>query len=482
MLRYIFILSVLFIFSGNCLAIPAKFQDAAMTRRLDQRDIATYMKAGARGATPELKAIEWKACHQEKSRVFSVGEDIDSVPEFIESRHVISNLEEMDKRSLLAGRVLVSPWSGDYWPYASGLLAARYQVEEFLREFDWLGKYNYVQKHPMSQVIQEQGQNGVDVLSPSEKYDLLTGSREPALTQVMWQEGKEYQDNYGEVEGWMGICHGWAPAAIMEERPTQAIVLRSMNDRWNLPLLPSEIKGLVSYSWATNSYSSMTLGSRCHQKNPARDENGRLIDRFCQDLNPGVWHEVVVNMVGRQKRSFVMDATYDYQVWNQPVKEYSYVYFNPSTGMTSGNFKEVVQKISDVQNDPYAKYRSPDAKYIIGVNMKLAYVSETSANNSTVDVEENDSIVWVEYSYDLELDNNYQILGGEWRTEGHPDFVWVPKKGTSPQTAYDYAVGISQWSAQENKLPQAWAVVARTASSQGKVLHSIIEEIINRSK
>ena len=53
----------------------------------------------------------------------------------------------------------------------------------------------------------------------SEKYDALIGDKSGALTRRMWLEGKGYYDASGKVETWMGICHGWSPAAYMLDRP-----------------------------------------------------------------------------------------------------------------------------------------------------------------------------------------------------------------------------------------------------------------------
>jgi hypothetical protein len=38
------------------------------------------------------------------------------------------------------------------------------------------------------------------------------------LTQANAEGGRYYYENYGNVEAWMGICHGWAPASYMMKR------------------------------------------------------------------------------------------------------------------------------------------------------------------------------------------------------------------------------------------------------------------------
>lgn len=433
-------------------------------------------------ATPWMKAAEWRACHQNQThRLFSAGEEEGLVSQFVESSQVITDLEEMNRRALFRGQVSVSPWSGDYWPYASGLIASRYQDSGFNQEYTWRDKRKYIQDNPLSKVINDQGQEGVNTLSPAEKYDLLTGSEDSLLAQSMWKQGERYEDDEGDVETWMGICHGWAPAAIMEPRPSKKVQVRSLDSKWNLSFVPSEIKGLLSYSWATNRYPHLSLGSRCEEKDPKRDENGRLIDPRCQDLNPGIWHQVVVNMVGRQKRSFVMDATFDYEVWNQPVKAYSYRYFNLNTEEMTMRFQDALLKTSEVENDKFKSYRSSRAQYLIGVEMVLSYVSETRANNLEEDSETKDSVISVTYRYDLELDSSYHIVGGEWYSEAHPDFVWTPKKQALPLSGFDYALGVTNWLPEKETLPVGWSVVAQTASPYGTLIHRIVKELAERS-
>ena len=94
---------------------------------------------------------------------------------------------------------------------------------------------------------------------------------------------------------------------------------------------PADIKALASLLWASASTVTRFIGGRCNDKNPATDANGRVISAKAFDTNPGTWHLSIVNQLGVARRSLVMDATYDYVVWNQPVAGYEYRYFNPQT-------------------------------------------------------------------------------------------------------------------------------------------------------
>ena len=56
-----------------------------------------------------------------------------------------------------------------------------------------------------------------------------------------------------------------------------------------------------------------------------------------------------------------MDATYDLEVWNQPVLAYQYNYFNPNTSEGFSEYQDAVINLSDYQDNPF-KTRSEKAK------------------------------------------------------------------------------------------------------------------------
>ena len=407
--------------------IPDKFSDSKMTKKVAGESRFLNLDLESERFVTKKRA-EWKACHQEYFYYPESGHR-DSLSTFLKSNNYLNSLSEMEEMNLTESEVNQQPWSGDYWSYADGILGSRYQDEGFFHIYNWLPRFEYIQNNPAPLLIKTKGQLGVNTLSPSEKYDLIIGDQRFDLTASMWNQGKRYYDQTGSVEPWMGICHGWASAAIMEPRPKTSIEVVSYDNNWKINLNPSEIKGLVSYSWATNPYPADTLGSRCNVKDPPRDSNGRVLDPDCQDLNPGSWHIAMVHLVGQLKKPFVMDATYDYEVWNQPIVDYKYAYFNPQTGKSAETLDEAMIELNDFVDDPFSKARSPKAKAVVGIVMKVGYVIETSANSSQTDSPKDDVIRWVSYKYDLEMDKDSKILGGEWHSFGHPDFIWYPRNG-----------------------------------------------------
>ena len=166
-------------------------------------------------------------------------------------------------------------------------------------------------------------------------------------------------DTKGAVPGWAGICHGWSPASIMTPAPKRSVTVISAS---GAPVIfyPSDIKALASAAWANSPPKNFLAGTRCNVGRPAEDEMGRVIDAGCFDVNPGTWHMAVVNEMGLHKRSFVIDAQYDFQIWNYPLYSYHYSYFNPQTLETSDTFSGAKVRASDFTVDKFKKYRSPD--------------------------------------------------------------------------------------------------------------------------
>ena len=396
-----------------------------------------------------------------------------------------SQLEDMESAGLTAASLGESPWSDDYWAMYSGILGKRYADPNFPvikdpSNKDWKTMYDYVQARPASGIFESNDETKIDQLSPSEKYDALIGDSAGNLTRIMWEEGKSYYDQYGKVETWMGICHGWAPAAYMLDRPQKTITVKAADGR-DIKFYPSDIKSLATLLWANRMPPTRFIGGRCNEKDPAQDENGRVISQEAFDTNPGTWHQSVVNQIGHNKRSLVLDVTFDYEVWNQPIHAYSYRYFNPQTYTYANNLQEAKVSRAEFTSDRFAKYRSSRAVDFVGVHMELSYVIETDPTQRTTDHPSNDMIRKVDYYYDLEIKSNNWIVGGEWYMNKHPDFLWTPSAQARATSSYDrFASG--SWKS-DDVLPDSWQRAAKSAAIDERVpLASIVEEMIKRSR
>lgn len=334
---------------------------------------------------------------------------------------MVKNLREMERLNLKNGKALVLPWSDSYWPLSKGALGQRYNDEK-LYNMDWKEAKNYVTEISPERLVAE---GKWDELAPSEKYDLLLNMAEFPLTRASWAEGEGYFNQYGRVESWMGLCHGWSAAAIMTPEPKKKVTLNLANGA--ATFFPSDIKAFNTLLWAKGDFPTRFIGGRCNKQNPSARDNE------CLDNNPGTWHLAVVNQLGISKRPFIMDASSGYEVWNHPVYLYEYSYINPKTRERTTKLSEASLKRGSFR-DPFEKYRSRDAETIVGVAMTVTYAVENFPSH-----DENQELNYssVEYEYDLELNAQGVIVGGEWSSDQHPDFLWVPQKNSYPQSIGD---------------------------------------------
>lgn len=387
-------------------------------------------------------------------------------------------IDAIDAAGLHAARLAESPWSDDYWGLYLGVLGKRYADPRFPSSDDWQRNYDYIQQHPAREIAAREDATAIDQLSPAEKYDLLVGDTTMALTRRMWAEGKYYYDHNGEVEPWMGICHGWAPASYSLPRPRRSIEVLAADGRTRLRFYPSDIKGLASLLWANAETASRFVGGRCNDKEPATDASGRLSSPRCFDTNPGTFHLCLVNQLGVARRSFVIDATFDYEVWNQPMYSFRSAYFNPHTRRYVPSIAQARVGRDVHTQDHFRAYRSADAAAFIGVMTEISYVVETGPSHAPEDSPSRDAIRTARYLYDLELDRDGNIIGGEWYTNRHPDFLWTPPPATRARVPADtYATGA--WPEGE-PVPTHWRRPAWRASDSASPapLAAIVERLI----
>lgn len=405
----------------------------------------------------------------------------DRASKIVDGGNPIDNIFDIESKGLREANLPASPWSGDYWPIYKGILGNRYLDDGFPYTNNWKDYFDYITKNNFFEIYKNNQSEVLEVLSTSEKYDLLTGDSDGGLTNSMWAQGREYFESDGKVEAWMGICHGWSAAAVMVARPTRSVQVMSFDGKTKLNFNPSEIKGLASYLWATTDFPVKLVGGRCNYKEVPKDGNGRPTAPECADTNPATWFITAVNQIGIARRGFVMDVTADYEVWNQPVYGYSVRYFNPQTQEPADQLREAVIARVDYKGDKFKKYRNPNATHMVGVQMAVRYVIEADANDNDSDSEESDNMATANYVFDLELDSGGKIIGGEWYQAEHPDFVWVPAEGAQALSPEDSQLDLSQWDG-ESVLPDAWMQVAKDASRKGHILNSITTKLLDRAK
>lgn len=397
---------------------------------------------------------------------------------FFGSERVQTYLEKLSVPEILSSKSMSQPWSGDYWATYKAGIAARYADPDYPN----FGEFNeYLEYFKNKWNIDLQNKDEVDQLSPAEKYDLLLGLKDRPLAKNIIDEAKDiYRSNNNKIDTWFGICHGWAPASFMLARPTRFVEVESIIPNLKIRFNPDDIKALASHLWANTTLQSRTMGGRCDDENPQMDESGRIISENCYDINPGSWHTAVINQLGIKRQTFVIDATYDYQVWNQPVVSYKLSFFNPEDSKPYQNFKEAMINLPAYTKDPFKKYRSQNSVFVVGVSMELTYVAENSASDRPTDGEENDSLRTVQYIYDLEINAQGKIIGGEWYQNAHPDFMWAPANKARAVSVVDREL---QGSWQGNgSPPQSWQKKAEFAAGYSQPLAAVVEHLISLAK
>ena len=81
----------------------------------------------------------------------------------------------------------------------------------------------------------------------------------------------------------------------------------------------------------------------------------------------------------------------------------------------------------------------------------------------------------------FEIDQKGRIVGGEWITQYHPDFLWMVYEGSSPETSEDLSINENLWS---GKTPLSSNVrrLGQQAAKKGNVLEHIVRSLLELSK
>jgi hypothetical protein len=182
------------------------------------------------------------------------------------------------------------------------------------------------------------------------------------------------------------------------------------------------------------------------------------LTQACRDMNPGLFHAALVDLVGRRKIGFVVDADRYTQVWNQPVFGYEFAYLPIMKRDGVEAAPGVPVNLSDVKEDPYAPFRSEKANKIVQVRAKVIFGSENGPFASYGQDGSKETHEEMVVDYTLELSREDIIVGGEWGllpgTPGvkalrasnssaavAPDFIWnYPEKSLPLGELVDYSI------------------------------------------
>ena len=125
------------------------------------------------------------------------------------------------------------------------------------------------------------------------------------------------------------------------------------------------------------------------------------------------------------------------------------------------------------------KMANKKATHLVGVTMELTYMKETIPSHSPPG---GDLKIKVEYVYTLELDEQNNIIGGEWLHNKHPDFMWTPAEGTKPMNDEDDKIASNMYGdISSPEVLRQLGKYAQSASARGEVLDSVIRYLVAKS-
>ncbi len=387
-----------------------------------------------------------------------------------------NNIFKLDALALKTGRARSEVWSYNSLPVFKGGIASRYQSTVFQNSEDWSVLHQHYRSN-LPQDLVAQGQ--VNLLSPIEKYEQLIGNTEFSLTESEWKKGQNYFNTYRHVPKWIGYCNGTAPAVFKHQRPSKAIKLMAYDGNSEITFYPSDIKQLLSYSWGTTENASAIVGRRCGQ---AVYDNIRPSSQ-CLDVNPATFFLATLNLQGIHKQAFIIDTYAGSEVWNSSIVSYRYGYFLPGSRLTTDNLSQAMRNQSDYPNDPFRDYRSVETNSIVDVWMEITIIAANKASTALTDSASNDIYRKINYRFDLEIDKSGKIIGGEWASNVHPDFIWVVSDNHFPSTMYDSAAAnlLVNYSG-INPLQYQVLNYAQRAANEGKVLQSLLHAMLRLSQ
>lgn len=203
-----------------------------------------------------------------------------------------------------SGKASKTPWAGSYWPTYQDSINAR-----------WAGANTQSAAKKYELAFKKTGVE--DAVSEYSGIDSLTGKACTKDSECAADKGSVCAKRTGAAAGtcsetWFGICHAWSPAAILEDEPRKAVTFNGVEFKVN------DLKALMSLAY-TADLDVKFMSLRCDDAAGTTDVTGKPA---CKDTNPGSFHVAVTNLLGTQGRAFVEDRTYDYEVWNQPVRAF----------------------------------------------------------------------------------------------------------------------------------------------------------------
>lgn len=298
--------------------------------------------------------------------------------------------DELKLKAGLNKKNSTKAWSGSYWPDYRGGIARRSTMSKnsHPRHPDLKSKsIDFDYDSPTLETLKTMKAGELKKLSPAEKLDILAGRYHYPLVSEVYTRSRK-----GDA-GWEGICHGWAPAALNHSEPVPVTLENA--DGVKIPFGASDIKGLLSYFYAYHAPDpAINIAKRCN--------SFLRWGEACKGINPGTLHVMLTNLIGERDQGFVIDITRGRQVWNQPL-----------LGYESKIVKDDLPIRKRHEREGIARRVRLDTQLIYLVERGQSWKPITRRTKS------------LNVSYILELDENGEIIGGDWKSSERPDFAWL---------------------------------------------------------
>lgn len=285
-------------------------------------------------------------------------------------------------------------------------------------------------------------------LSPAEKLDIINGRSLNPRSSSYYKKLNEVRDDVeDDVDDpvnswWTGSCHSMAIASVNHPQPESRdlpIQLKDSRGNWHdliLPLTSSDIEAFVMMAYedklaATKPGEFPVLDGKCKDWKKIEDEDERELFRmYCKAMNAGAFHVVLLNQIAKRRKAFVADMDKKIPVWNRAVygfKINSYHWYSrerndgsieylKSDGASEDTWRELVFNVSVY----YIKHTDVHENALSRSEMKHADIDTDQNGNHRSLYKER------ELEYNVEIDRDYNILGGTWAAnQDYPDYFWI---------------------------------------------------------
>lgn len=270
-------------------------------------------------------------------------------------------------------------WSGDYWPLKKGNINRRWNAHV---------RIGFNHRSPGLDELRSMSQDKIAELAPTEKFDLLMGYYDyPLRKEVNSSVANE------NAETWEGMCNGWAIASYRHVEPQPKTLTNP--DGIEIPFGSEDIKGLLAYYYSYHStpVAKAQVGQSCNARNCP------------DDVTAATFHLALANTLGVKKQALLMDLDRTRDVWNHPIVAYESEYRGNAElhdGVTPGTYSVIRMKTTVTYVDE-------------ALNQTWAPVLGTGNQLETIQV----------YQYWLHLDREGTVIGGEWKSNERPDYLWT---------------------------------------------------------